>query len=410
MTEITSDPPRAGLLRFVPPHRWQIVGLTILMQAACMGFIHSSFTFYVQPWMEEFGAERTTVLGIISLHLVAIAAVSVFAGRWLDTIGPRYLVLAGLACLALGAAIISLAPNLLTILLTYVIVLPFAATLTGTLGAVTIVARAFTTNRGLAIGIATLGVSAGGVIFPFLVANMLAGADWRSVILVLGLAAPAIVAPFAWFVLPGSIAKKTVAAGATAPPPSSWLDFVKRWEFWVLIVGFQSMFVVGTGLAHNLRPFAGELGISIKNTATILASMAICGVVGKLFVGFLADRIDNRYIYVGAAVSVAGGAFLLLQADGFVTALIACCTLGLAQGGVLPLRGNIYATTFSAEALGRALGLAAPFTTITASGPIIAARIRDASGSYDVVFIVIMCVMAVAAPVMLLLPRRKPIA
>jgi MFS family permease len=138
--------------------------------------------------------------------------------------------------------------------------------------------------------------------------------------------------------------------------------------------------------------------------------MAMCSLTGKLVVGFLADRIDNRYLYLTAAACVIGGAFLLLRADSFKPVLLACCLLGFAAGGVLPLRGNIYATTFSAEALGRALGLAAPFTTITASGPIIAAKLRDASGSYDAVFIAIMCVLALAGPVMLLLPRRKPAA
>jgi MFS family permease len=388
--------------------KWSVVALALILLTICTGVLQTSFTFFVSHWMAAFEVERTQVMSIISIHLVANGLASIVAGRLLDTMAPRPLVLAGLGCLALSAIVVALAPSLWAVIVAYALVAPVAASFVGPLAAMTLVARAFEGGRGMAMGVATLGVSLAGVVFPFLVVFLLKDGDWRNAYAVLGIVPAVIVAPLVWFVLSPafspSVSTLPPRANPGTPRPAS--SILRRADFWILVVAFQAVFAVGGGLTHNMRPLTADLQLAAEATALVVAAMSICNIIGKPIIGASADWIDNRFVFIGAGVLMMVAIGLLWAATGFVSVLIACCLLGFSLGGFMPLRGAMYATTFTPRAIGQALGLAGPFAVVIAAGPIAMSGLRDASGDYGLALLAGIAVLALVAPVTLLLSRK----
>ena len=60
------------------------------------------FTFWIEPWSDEFGVGRGRVLQVFIALQVVMGALAPFAGRAMDQLPIRNLVLAGTVCLALG--------------------------------------------------------------------------------------------------------------------------------------------------------------------------------------------------------------------------------------------------------------------------------------------------------------------
>jgi len=396
--------------RYLPAQKWRVLSLMVVVQAFVIGIGMYSFTFWVEPWIAEFGASRRDVLTAISLMTYTMGLMSLFAGRWIDLYPAKYVVTTGMIGFVVGMLIVSLAPTLWVIWLTYALVLPASAALCGPLIAMVLVSRNFEARRGLAIGIVTLGTSLGGVVFPIIIALLLGAIGWRSSYVVLGLAATVLV-PLCWIILSGEKDNKLASASADATG-GNFRDFAGRYEFWILAVIYLFTWFVFTSVQHNVRPFSSDLGISVEQSATFISTLAFWMIVGKIVTGALSDKYDNRYLFIGAAALMAAAVVSLSYSATYTQALISFTIMGLAAGAFLPLQGTLYAATFGPEAMGRAMGMAAPIQSLSAFGAFFAGWARDSLGSYALFFQFAALLLFLAAPLLLMLaaPKREKAA
>ena len=86
----------------------------------------------------------------IALLQIGAGMMGPLAGRALDTYPTHWLILTGLACMALGLVLAQQAHALWQLWLIYGTLLPVTMTLMGTLAAQTLVGRWFNEGRGLA--------------------------------------------------------------------------------------------------------------------------------------------------------------------------------------------------------------------------------------------------------------------
>jgi len=151
------------------------------------------------------------------------------------------------------------------------------------------------------------------------------------------------------------------------------------------------------GIQQNLGPFARDAGVGDQQTAYLISIFSGVMIAGKIFFGAMADRFDQRLLYGLAVTSLVVTMWLMMTGPDFALLVIISTLLGFAAGGFLPLLGAIVGSRFGPASFGQVMGLIGPFMTISALGPLVAGRIRDATGSYDTVLLLFMALLLPAA-------------
>ena len=356
----------------------------VATQALVTGFLIYSFTLLIDPWMLEFTLDRATVLSAMTVHLVANGASAIFIGQIMDRMPSRLFVPAGLALFAISLVLISIASGFLWIGLIYALVLPVAYHLAGPLAAMSLIARNFEHRRGLALGLGAIGASLGGVILPLSLTFLLADFGWRLSLQALGALAALFLMPLSYLVLRSECLPKSPSEGADRRSRRIGLSALLRNRGFRIYAGSIFLaFVSFFAIQSNVAPYLADLGVGSAGVATVLASMSLASVAGKLVAGVLADRLDNRLLFGVASGLSATGAFLLMGTPAFEQALGAFIALGFGFGAYLPLNSSLAIRIFGAQNVATILGALSLVVTLCAISPVLAGLIRDRVGSYD---------------------------
>lgn len=393
---------------------WNIVGVGMAFEAVTFGLIFFSFTFWVGPWMTDFGVSRTTAMWAFTAFNVGMGLIAPFAGRAMDKMSIRALVCGGSVCLASGLALASLATAFWQVIVIYATLITLGTILTSSLPAQTLAAKWFRARRGLAIGLVAIGTSIGGFLLPPVVADLIAEFGWRSANVMLAAGAVIIVVPLVWLVVRNTPEDK----GVEPEPESHSMDgshveitypewttamILRQSSFWVPIGAFSPMLLAVSSIQANLAPFASDLEIDATRAAGLMSALAGTMIFGKLFFGAMADRWDHRILFWISAATMWVAIFLFDTMPGYPVMVVASGILGFAIGGFLPLLGAIFASRFGPHAFGRVMGLTGPFITVTSVGPVATGWVRDEMGSYSLAFETFLVLIIPAALIMILL-------
>src|SRR5215831_8817078 len=155
-----------------------------------------SFGVFLKPIDGELGWGRSRVSLALSLSLAAMALGSPVAGRLLDRFGPRKVILPG--ALIFGLALMSF-PFVRPPVLFYApfILSGLAGSTTGMVAYLSVVSRWFDRRRGLALGLAMIGIGAGSFVLPPISQILIDAAGWRQAYAMLGLASIIVTLPVA---------------------------------------------------------------------------------------------------------------------------------------------------------------------------------------------------------------------
>jgi len=143
------------------PHpAWIVLAAVTVCMMAGTG-LRSSFGVYIKPMEAEFGWGRGALSGAAAISLLLLGAVGPLVGRLADRWGPRRVVVFSLLLLGVGALGASRAQNLWQIYLTIGLLMAVGAGGLSMATGSTVAARWFEQRRGVAIGLAAGGMSAG---------------------------------------------------------------------------------------------------------------------------------------------------------------------------------------------------------------------------------------------------------
>jgi MFS family permease len=382
-------------------YRWLVVALTMVMQAVSYGILAYSFALFVVPWLTTFNANRAGVMMAVFVLQIAMGVISPLAGRLFDQHNARGLVVTGGALMALGLWLVAQATQFWQITLLYATLLPIAITLTGPLAAQTIITRWFQDQRGMAIGVSAVGTSIGGFLVPILCGFLLARYDWRITLGQLALLSLVVICPLAWMILKRSPPEPIIPAEVAETPDSDpsttvqspqardWTtrEILTTRNFWLPVLALLPLSMAFGGVQFNLAAYAQDLGNSLSQSAWLISVMSLSMIVGKLFFGFMSDRVEHRYLYWIAASLMCLMLLLITNEPGYSMLLTCSALLGLSVGGLLPLMGAIYSHRFGVRSFGRVMGLVTLIITLGGFGPLIAGAVFDATGSYDAAFL-----------------------
>jgi len=271
--------------------------------------LRSVFGVYIKPMEAEFGWTRGALSGAAAVSLLLLGAVGPFVGRLADRWGPRNVIAISLFVLALGAIGSSFIQKLWHV---YVMTGVFMALGAGgvalTTGS-TVVARWFEARRGLAIGIAAGGMSAGQLIVIPLAQAITYYSGWRTSYLWLGVGLLVLVLPLAaWLIRNnpedrnlrpyGATGVKQTAAQAAAAQAAGRVpvsEAAQTMPFWLLMGTFFVCGYTSNGMVlTHFMPHALEHNFTAFQASAALGVMGAMNVVGTMASGWICDRLGRR--------------------------------------------------------------------------------------------------------------------
>ena len=380
-------------------YRWVVVAYGVTIQAVSVGTLIYCFALFSLPWLEEFSSSRRDLMLTIALMQIGVGLVSPFVGRALDAYPPQWVVTVGLLSLVIGLTLAQHVTSLFQLWLVYATFMPLAMALMGSLTSQTLVTRWFKEQRGLALGISSMGTNIGGIILPLLVAGWLLEMGWRDVMQNILVLAVVVVLPATWLLLrrkpQTSAATKTLNATDTRVWTTK--EILTTSLFWLPFFGIAPLSMSFGALQFNLGIITRDIGLATEVTANLIALSSVSMVLGKLFFGMLGDRIDHRYLYwLANGIGLLALALIAL-ADNVIILTLATIAMGLSGGSILPLMGLIYSARFGTVSFGRVMGFGTLTILAGATSPIMAGWTYDVFASYNYAYVALALLLVPAA-------------
>ena len=355
---------------------WQMVYTGMMMEFSVIGFVFYCFPLMFNVLERDLGASQSQLSGALSLWFIGSAAGSIFLGRLLDRYSVKRIMIIGGIIFSLGLFSISFIEDSLSLLLIYATLLAVGGPALGNLSVTKLVANWFESKAGVALGIAAIGISFSGVVLPILVDPLIDSIGWRNVYLVFGAVVIFILIPSVRYLVIDTPEEIGQYKDNLQQPIDDGLskalmglkDFLKEKIFWLISLAFAFQFLAMGGVLLHL-PLHSEnqgfletwliFGFPLKQTVFAYSLAALGGVIGKIFFGYLIDRLQPNQPVMLMMLMQAVGIFGLTMIDQLGLFLIFCLIFGIGFGGAMVLMSACFLKAFGSNNLGSVRGLSA---------------------------------------------------
>ena len=394
---------------------WRIVGGSFLSQAFVVGFFTYAVSLLTQPVQESFDVSVEMVMYSLTFGTFIGLFTMPIAGILLDRLSVRRLFAAGIVLFALGLWLLGQSTTIFQYIVIFGMTMALVNALAGAMISSAVVSRWFTENRGKALGVAATGTSVGGVLIPGLITFWLPDYGWRGTLENLAILLMILVLPVVIWTIrswPSEVGIQEPLEGegissGTSPAQLGLRDILRNPNFWWLSTSLGLLFSSYTAILSNMTPYATQLGHGKESASGLIMVVAVSGLLGKLLFGVAADMLNHKLALWAAQLLVTAGFVVLALEPSYPLIVLACVSIGLAAGGMLPVWGALIAHIFGLQSYGRAFGLMGPIITLFVMlGFPLAGRLYDVTGSFSLCLWIFSALMAVAAT--LLVPLRLP--
>ena len=387
----------------------QVAATAFMALFAIVGLALYGLPFFYDFMVREFGWTRAQVTSGNAISKLLVGPLFGFFAGWIvDRFGPRRLMISGI--LMAGVALIGLGSiHSLAGFYFFYVFNALGYVCGGPLPNQVLLSRWFSDARGRAMGFAYLGIGLGGALVPFLGVWLTSVFGWHGALMALGALIIVLALPLALVV---KEAPETRAAAPTAGATDlSLRDVFRSPWFYLLAIGSMCSIAAVGGTNQHLKLFLSlDRGFSQGDAATVASLVLASSLVGRLLMGFLADRFTKKYVMLLIYLLVTSAIpILFLQiTPGASTIYLFAIVFGIGLGGeymVIPLMA---AELFGVRVLGRALGV-----VLTADGvaealaPVLVGRLRDVTGGYSTGFSVLIGFAIAGAVAISFLPGRR---
>lgn len=378
MTSISTPP------RLLP---WLVASLGFLVLA--LAFSGRATLSLVMPALEQDMIwSRTFVSSAAALSLIVMAVLAPLTGIFVDRHGPRMALVAGTALIAFGAFAVALSGSKIVFILAYSGLTSLGFGIAALHVVSTAVAQLFTRNKGLAMGIATSGATAGQFLIVPLIAGVLVFAGWRWSFAAIGIACMVLV-PILWRLLPSRRSLDPVSVRRDKARRSVAADMryvLRKPAFHIL---FWSFFLCGyttTGVIEtHFLPYADHHGFGPIPSATAYGVLSAVNMGGMILAGWLADRM-NRPLLLGSIYLLRGLSFLLLINIGadYSTLILFAVFFGIVDYSTVPVTASLVESHIGLHVMGLTMGLiSAGHSVGGALGALFGGYLFERYGQYD---------------------------
>ncbi|MDA0265040.1 MAG: MFS transporter [Chloroflexi bacterium] len=376
----------------------------------------------------QFGWSRTQLGLALSFTRIEGSLTGPIAGYLVDRMGTRFMVFTGLMILTAGFFLFSRVENLWMFYLAYFI-MSVGQGQAGWLTVMTLLNHWFVRRRGLAMGLAMMGMGAGALVLVPLIAWLIdPDADrlgWRHTAEIL-----AVIALASAMILPklvrnkpediGSypdgerpVAAAAAAAGEVAGQPKEELELtigqaLRTQAFWCISFGhgFGSMAVLA--IMSHLGLLLQDVGYGVQTTAWVITVQTSVAIVFQFLGGWIGDRIPkNVALFIFTGIQGIGVVFLTLGSN-LVYFYLFAVMFGIGFGGRTPLTTAIRGDYFGRASFGKILGISTvPMNILLLIAAPLAGFMRDELGDYKMAFLLMAGLNSLGAVLFLIARRPK---
>ena len=402
---------------------WWIVVAGSVSQAYTSGTFWQGFGAFFDPIVEQFGWGRALTAGAMSLQRTESGAVSPFIGWFIDKFGPRNVMLFGTVLTTLGFVLLSMIQELWQFYAAF-LVLTLGLSFGTFLVVTTTVANWFVENRSKALSFTMAGSGIGGVLVPVVI-WLIATADWRVALVVVGIGYLVVGVPVSFTMksrpedygmLPDGRAQPDDAQPASASGRTSALSgevTVTTWQalksrvFWQLAIAMGVSGMVISASIHQI-PAITSFGMSRGVAGFAILGVSIFSVAGRLGSGYLGDRLDKRHVIAVALLLQFIGTIAFAFSSEIWHLAIFVVTWGVGFGASIPVRFALIADLFGRRHYGSIMGTL--MTTSAVFGviaPVLVGWIFDIRGNYREPFALMAFSVLIAIPMILTLGQVR---
>jgi sugar phosphate permease len=364
---------------------------------AIVGLALYGLPFYYDFMVREFGWSRTQVTSGNALSKLVVGPLFGFLAGWIiDKFGPRRLMLVGI--LMGGVALIGLGS--MTALWMFYLFYLFNAlgyVCAGPLPNQVLLTRWFDKARGRAMGFAYLGIGLGGALVPLLSVWLVQKYGWHNALRILGVLIIVLALPLAYFVKESPNEQVPTTKSTTPTAPIGWA--LKSKTFYLLAIGSMCSIGAVGGTNQHLKLFLSLDQHYAQVQAARVASLVLAfSLVGRLLMGWLADRYTKKYVMLLIYLLVAASIPVLFFAATPGAIYLFAIIFGIGLGGDYMIIPLMAAELFGVKVMGRLMGV-----VLTADGvaeatvPMLVGNLRDQTASYTVGFTVLIALALVGA-------------
>ncbi len=390
----------------------QVVATSFLALFAIVGIALYGLPFFYDSMVRDFGWSRARVTSGNAISKLLVGPLfGFFAGWMVDRFGPRRLMAAGI--LMAGIALVGLgAIHTLAGFYFFYLFNALGNVCGGPLPNQVLLSRWFTTTRGRAMGFAYLGIGIGGALVPFLAVWLTRAVGWQGALQALGAGIVIVALPLTLVV------RESPEQTSPTSPNASIAAVLRSPPFYLLLAGSMCSIAAVGGTNQHLKLFLSlDHGFTQAAAAQIASLVLASSLVGRLGMGWLADRFPKKYVMLLIYLLVASAIPLLFLvgtegaggAGGTGAIYLFAVIFGIGLGGeymVIPLMA---AELFGVRVLGRAMGV-----VLTADGvaeavaPVLVGRMHDVAGSYATGFVAVIGFALAGAVAISFLPGSSP--
>lgn len=362
---------------------WVVVGAGALM--TCVGFgTMLSLAVFLQPISEAMGWSRAGISAAATLDFLFMGFAAFAWGALSDRFGTRIVVLSGSLLLGLGLVTASQAQTLWQFQLLFGALIGIAA---GSFYApmMAVASAWISRHRSLAVALVSAGMGVAPVTIAPSASALITAYDWRTAMLVIGIAAWALLIPASFLVRPAPNSDDEKAADINDAPATEWTaaQAFRTPQFVALAGAHFACCAAHSGPIFHMVSYAMICGIAPLTAVTVYSLAGLSGLGGRLLLGALADRLGAKPVLVGGlfvqALCIA--TYLAVAQLGEFYAL--SVVFGLAYGGVMPLYAVLVREFFGARIMGTVFGAVSAFASLgMALGPVAGGYIYDTFHGY----------------------------
>lgn len=388
-TVVAPEPPSYAV------RRWVTLAASVVASVCC-GFAYA-WSVLVTPMMDTYGWTSSEISVAFTLLISISAACTLVAGKALQYMQPRTLLLIGGAMLGIGVLLLGFATSL---------GLLYGFTVIAGLGGVTYPGATMTNlmsffpdKRGLVAGLLTAGFGLGAVIWAPVAVALIDRVGLLWALRILGMIFFVLVAVFSRLVTtappgyapPGWMAPAVRTSHPAAAGGKDWKAMLKTAGFWVLAAIFTIGLTSGLMVTAHASPIAQKvLGLSVEAAGAVVSYLAVGMVVGKIGWGALSDRIGRFATLLTMLLLAVLASLLLWLTDTYVPVVAGIFVVGACYGGFLALLGPVTLDVFGKRHFPVNFGIM--FLTVALAsyvGPRLGAAVAESrDGEYTYAFLI----------------------
>jgi MFS family permease len=441
---------QSSALAGVHDRRWLVAGAGLLLMTV-LGSIYS-WSLFTQPLIASFGWSNMTATCTFAVAIFFLGLGAFAGGRWQDGLGPRRVAITGAAMWGAGNVLAGLGTAQLGawwLYLTYGAVGGFGIGM-AYVTPVAVVTKWFPERRGLGSGLVVMGFGLGAVVYnlavksvPPFAAAAAAAASYASaraeavanraafdasahalsavhvqavmqVFVYSGICFALLGCACAWLLDDPRRDQPSGAAAPTASDPAhscTTRAMIRTPQFYALWTILFLNVTAGILIIGNALPIMQEItGSSPTVVAAVFGALALFNAAGRLFWGMVSDRIGRKLAYALVFVLQAGVFLVLGGLHTLALAASAYAVILFCYGGGFGIMPSFTADYFGTRHLGQNYGaLLTAWGVAGLAGPLLAAYVKDMTGSFCGALPIVAGMLLLAAVLPLATPKPVPV-